>query len=58
LQRNILLGQKEAEAQRRESEMVGKQQYQREFEERMRSGALMDAHRGAMRRMQGGVKTG
>ena len=58
LQRNIMLGQKEAEAQRREVEIVGKQQYQREFEERMRSGALMDAHRDAMRRMQGGVKTG
>lgn len=58
LQRSILLGQKEAEAQRKEAEWLEKQQYQREFEERMRSGELMGAHRDAMRRMQGGVKVG
>ncbi|KAK3939939.1 hypothetical protein QBC46DRAFT_314834 [Diplogelasinospora grovesii] len=52
-QRNFLMGQKEAEAQRREQERIEKELVQREFEERMRaSPALMEAHRDAMRRMQ------
>lgn len=56
LQRNYLLGQKEMEAQRREAERREKLRDQREFDERMRSGALIGAHREAMRRIQGGVK--
>ncbi|KAH6627686.1 hypothetical protein F5144DRAFT_576577 [Chaetomium tenue] len=56
LQRGYLLVEKAAQAQRREAEAMGKIQYQRDFEELMRSGVLMDAHRDAMRRLQGGVK--
>jgi hypothetical protein len=56
LQRSILLGQTEMEVRRKEAELVEKQGYEREFEERMRSGLLMGAHRDAMRRLQGGVK--
>jgi hypothetical protein len=56
LQRSILLGQKEMEVRRKEADWVEKQRYEREFEERMRSGVLMGAHRDAMRRLQGGVK--
>ncbi|KAK4153744.1 hypothetical protein C8A00DRAFT_15057 [Chaetomidium leptoderma] len=55
MQRSILLGQKEAEAQRKVAALAEKVRYQREFEECMRSGALMSAHRDAMRRLQGGV---
>lgn len=55
LQRSIMLGQKEMEAQRKGEQMLERERYQREFEERMRSGALMGAHREAMRRLQGGV---
>ncbi|KAL2262090.1 hypothetical protein VTK26DRAFT_2492 [Humicola hyalothermophila] len=58
LQRSFLLGQQDAEAQRLEAERLGRQQRQREFVARMRSGALMDAHREAMRRLQGGVRDG
>ncbi|KAK3374921.1 hypothetical protein B0H63DRAFT_437884 [Podospora didyma] len=57
LQRSMLLGQKEAEAQRREAERQEQERSQREFEDRMRSGTLMEAHRDAMRRLQRGVKT-
>lgn len=57
LQRSILLGQKEAEAQRRGAEAAERERRQREFQDRMRSGALMSAHRDAMRRLQGGVIT-
>ncbi|SPQ26038.1 315403be-c6a5-49dd-b71d-d5c69440cf92 [Thermothielavioides terrestris] len=56
LQRSILLGQKEAEAARRRAALAERERFQREFEERMRSGALMGAHRDAMRRLQGAVK--
>jgi hypothetical protein len=56
LQRGYLLVEKAAQAQRREAEVAGRIQQQREFEELMRSGVLMDAHRDAMRRLQGGVK--
>ncbi|KAK1750729.1 hypothetical protein QBC47DRAFT_455132 [Echria macrotheca] len=55
-QRSLLLGRKEAEAQRREMERAEAVRTQREFEERMRSGVLMGAHRDALRRMQGGVR--
>lgn len=56
LQRGYLLVEKAAQAQRREAEVAGRIQQQREFEELMRSGVLMDAHRDAMRRLQGGVR--
>ncbi|KIH92923.1 hypothetical protein SPBR_02222 [Sporothrix brasiliensis 5110] len=52
LQRNFLMGQKEAEAQRRELERAEKERNERAFEERMRRGDLLEAHRDAMRRMQ------
>lgn len=55
-QRSYLMGQKEAEAQRREMERMDKERSEREFEERMRRGELLGAHRDAMRRLQGGVK--
>ncbi|KAK3296210.1 uncharacterized protein B0H64DRAFT_165407 [Chaetomium fimeti] len=56
LQRGYLLVEKAAEAQRREAEAAGRVQFQRDFEELMRSGVLMGAHRDAMRKMQGGVR--
>ena len=56
LQRSILLGQKEAELRQKEAERIERERFERGFEERMRSGALMGAHRDAMRRLQGGVK--
>ncbi|KAH6841071.1 hypothetical protein B0I37DRAFT_408734 [Chaetomium sp. MPI-CAGE-AT-0009] len=56
LQRGYLLVEKAAEVRRREAEAAGRVQFQREFEELMRSGVLMDAHRDAMRRLQGGVR--
>jgi len=56
-QRNVLLSQREQEAQKKELERVGKEKNDRAFEELMRRGDLMDAHREALRRMQGGVKT-
>ena len=37
---------------RREAERVELERGQREMDERMRSGAMMGAHRDAMRRMQ------
>ncbi|KAL1870536.1 hypothetical protein VTK73DRAFT_2610 [Phialemonium thermophilum] len=55
-QRSYLLSLKEAEAQRRERERLEKERGDREFEERMRRGELLEAHREAMRRLQGGVK--
>ncbi|RYP62568.1 hypothetical protein DL770_009565 [Monosporascus sp. CRB-9-2] len=54
--RSALLSQMEAESQRRELERWEKERSERAFEERMRSGNLLDAHREAMRRLQGGVK--
>ncbi|KAI5465621.1 hypothetical protein BGZ63DRAFT_400072 [Mariannaea sp. PMI_226] len=50
--RNILMGQKEAEAQRREKEQIQREWADRAFDERMRSGDLLEAHREAMRKMQ------
>lgn len=50
--RNVLMGQKEADAQRREMQRREKEWAERAFDERMRSGDLLDAHRDAMRRMQ------
>ncbi|KAH7023641.1 hypothetical protein EDB80DRAFT_47726 [Ilyonectria destructans] len=50
--RNILMGQKEAEAQRREKEQRQKEWNDRVFDERMRTGDLLEVHREAMRKMQ------
>ncbi|KAI0380965.1 hypothetical protein F5Y04DRAFT_88907 [Hypomontagnella monticulosa] len=55
-QRNMLLSQRAHEAQRKELERRQKEQNDHTFEEMMRRGDLMDAHREAMRRMQGSVK--
>ncbi|KAI1114776.1 hypothetical protein F5Y14DRAFT_152692 [Nemania sp. NC0429] len=56
MQRNALLSQREKEAQRREAERWDKERVDRAFEEMMRRGDLVDAHREALRRMQSGVK--
>ncbi|KAI0110401.1 hypothetical protein GGR51DRAFT_558048 [Nemania sp. FL0031] len=58
LQRNALLEQRELEAQRREMERWEKERQERAFEEMMRRGDFLDAHREALRRMEGGVKHG
>ncbi|KAK3356966.1 hypothetical protein B0T25DRAFT_630137 [Lasiosphaeria hispida] len=55
-QRSFMLGQKEAEVMRREAGRAELKGRQREFDERMRSGAMMEAHRDAMRKIQGGVR--
>jgi hypothetical protein len=56
-QRAALLREKEAEAQARETEKWEKERNDKAFEQRMRSGpGLLEAHREAMRRMQGGAK--
>ncbi|KAI1451866.1 hypothetical protein F4805DRAFT_68345 [Annulohypoxylon moriforme] len=55
-QRNALLSQRELEAQRREFERQEKERNERTFEELMRRGDLMDAHREALRKMQSNVK--
>ena len=55
-QRSYLLGQKEAEAQRREMDRLDKENSDRAFEERWRRGDMLEAHRDAMRRMQAGAK--
>ncbi|KAI0414435.1 hypothetical protein F5X98DRAFT_252063 [Xylaria grammica] len=55
-QRSVLMSQREQEAQRREMERWEKERNDRAFEEMMRNGGLIDAHREALRRMQGGVK--
>ncbi|CAJ2510068.1 Uu.00g059680.m01.CDS01 [Anthostomella pinea] len=55
-QRNMLLSQREQEAQRRELERWEKERSDRAFEERMRRGDLAGAHRDAMRKMQHRVK--
>ncbi|KAF2968620.1 hypothetical protein GQX73_g4981 [Xylaria multiplex] len=55
-QRSALMSQREQEAQRREAERWEKARNDRAFEEMMRNGGLIDAHREALRRMQGGVK--
>ncbi|EFX00178.1 hypothetical protein CMQ_7180 [Grosmannia clavigera kw1407] len=55
-QRNYMLGLREAEAQRREIKLQDKARTERAFEERMRKGDLMAAHRDAMRRMQASAR--
>ncbi|KAI2471515.1 hypothetical protein F4781DRAFT_113902 [Annulohypoxylon bovei var. microspora] len=55
-QRNALLSQREQEAQRRELERQEKERNERTFEELMRRGDFMDAHREALRKMQSNVK--
>ncbi|KAJ1335073.1 DUF4203 domain-containing protein [Microdochium nivale] len=50
--RNMLMSQKEQEARRRETEYHQKEQNDRAFEEMMRRGDLIDAHRDALRKMQ------
>lgn len=56
LQRNALMSQREQEGQKRQMERLEKERHERAFEEMMRRGDLVDAHREALRRMQGGVK--
>lgn len=55
-QRSMLMLQKEAEARAKEQQRIQKLREEREFEERMRRGELLGAHREAMRRLQGGVR--
>ncbi|KAI0024593.1 hypothetical protein F4780DRAFT_544190 [Xylariomycetidae sp. FL0641] len=55
-QRSMLLSQREQEAQRKELERWEKERNERAFEERMRRGDFVDAHREALRRMQGNVR--
>ncbi|KAI5864531.1 hypothetical protein GGS23DRAFT_619132 [Durotheca rogersii] len=55
-QRTALLSQRDQEALRREIERRDKERSERAFEERMRRGDLIDAHREAMRRMQSNVR--
>ena len=55
-QRNMLLEQREMEAQRLLAERWEKEERERAFEEMMRRGDLVDVHREALRKMQGGVK--
>jgi len=52
-QRAMMLREKEAEAQAREAERWERERNERAFEQMMRSGNLLDAHREAMRRLQG-----
>ncbi|KAK8126096.1 uncharacterized protein PG998_001855 [Apiospora kogelbergensis] len=54
--RHKLLSQKEQEAQRKQISLWEKERAERMFEERMRRGDLMDAHRDALRRMQSSVR--
>lgn len=56
MQRHVLMGQKEAEAQRKEMQRRDKEFSDRAFDDRMRSGDLMEAHREAMRKMQRGSR--
>lgn len=55
-QRSMLLSQREEEAQRKEFQRLEKERNDRAFEELMRRGDFMDAHREAMRKMQRNVK--
>ncbi|KHN99513.1 uncharacterized protein MAM_02366 [Metarhizium album ARSEF 1941] len=52
MQRSVLMGQKEAEAQRREMQRREREYADRAFDERMRNGDMLDAHREAMRKLQ------
>ncbi|CAH0049191.1 unnamed protein product [Clonostachys solani] len=56
MQRNMLLNQKDQEAQRKEMTRLEKEWADRVFDERMRSGELIDAHRSVMRKMQNNAK--
>ncbi|KAK0748807.1 hypothetical protein B0T21DRAFT_407290 [Apiosordaria backusii] len=57
IQRGVMMGQKEAEAARLESERLEREGRQKEFEARMRRDRnMMEAHRDAMRRIQRGVR--
>ncbi|KID90942.1 hypothetical protein MGU_01896 [Metarhizium guizhouense ARSEF 977] len=56
MQRSVLMGQKEAEAQRRETQKREREHADRAFDERMRNGDMLDAHREAMRKMQKGAR--
>lgn len=52
-QRQVMMGQKTADARRRESRRADREKDERAFETRMRTDSqLMEAHREAMRRMQ------
>ncbi|EOO03668.1 hypothetical protein UCRPA7_802 [Phaeoacremonium minimum UCRPA7] len=55
-QRSYLLNQKQAEAQRREMARWEKERTDQAFDERMRRGDLLEAHRDALRRMQMAAK--
>ncbi|KAI2630822.1 hypothetical protein GGR54DRAFT_635429 [Hypoxylon sp. NC1633] len=55
-QRSVLISQREQEAQRKELERREKERNDRAFEEMMRRGDFMEAHREALRRMQSNVK--
>jgi hypothetical protein len=56
MSRNILLSQKQAEAQRRETQQREKEWADKVFDERMRNGDLLDVHREAMRKLQRNAK--
>lgn len=56
MQRHVMMGQKEAEAQKREMQRRDKEYNDRVFDDRMRTGDLLDAHREAMRKMQRGAR--
>ncbi|KZZ97602.1 hypothetical protein AAL_03566 [Moelleriella libera RCEF 2490] len=52
MQRHVLMGQKEAEAQRKEMQKRERDFADRAFDERMRNGDMLEAHREALRKMQ------
>ncbi|KAF5973608.1 sulfite exporter family [Fusarium coicis] len=52
MSRNILLSQKQAEAQRRETQQREREWADKAFDDRMRNGDLLDVHREAMRKLQ------
>ena len=56
MQRNAILNQKDAEAQRREMQRQQKEWQDRAFDEQMRNGNFLEAHREMLRRMQNGAK--
>ena len=57
-QRSQLLSQKQAEMARKEAERAGREKQNKAFEQRMRSGELLGAHRDAMRRIQNRSRMG
>ena len=57
MQRNVMLGQKEAEAQRKEMQRVEKEWADRAFDERMRNSDMQGAHREVLRKMQRGARS-